>query len=148
MKKILKWLALSAIAIIVVSVIFGNNSSSNTNNSQQTAVDQTTSAEPPIETTANELLKAYKENEISANQKYKDKSIRISATIAAIQADIGDKPLLSLKANDSFSQPQAFLADSAIEKAASLKKGQKVVLLCTGNSEVAGIPMLKDCSIE
>ncbi|EGZ47756.1 OB-fold protein [Neisseria wadsworthii] len=108
-------------------------------------------AEPPIKTTANELLKAYKENEVGANKKFKGKTLHIAATIASIDADFSDNPFLTLKAGgdmDMFNRPQAHLAKTEHDKAANLKKGQKINLTCIGNSEVAGTPMLADCTIQ
>ena len=43
---------------------------------------------------------------------------------------------------------RARLAKGEIDKAANLKKGQKINLVCVGNSEIAGTPMLKDCFIQ
>lgn len=68
--------------------------------------------------------------------------------MASIEADFNDEPYLVLKAGgdmDMFNQPQARLAKGEIDKAANLKKGQKINLVCVGNSEIAGTPMLKDC---
>jgi|LULJ01.1.fsa_nt_gb hypothetical protein len=114
------------------------------------ATVENTPAEPPIETTADALLKAYKDNEISANNQFKGKNILVSASIESIQADFSDKPFLTLKAGDQFefNQPQAHFAESDEAKAGDLKKGQKVTLLCVGDSEMAGTPMLKDCVLQ
>lgn len=152
MKKILKWVAIAFVLLIILALIFGSDKQQETTTSP-TATETTgesAPAAPPVEVTANDLLKAYKDNEIAANNKFKDKSILVSATLKSIGADFSDKPLLTLQAGGEFefNEPQATLAESDETKAASLSKGQKIKLLCIGNSEVAGTPMLKDCVIQ
>lgn len=154
MKKIFKWVAIIFVILIVIAVIFGkdetaqsNNNATTENNSQNVSNE---AAEPPVDVTADQLLNAYKNNEVSANQQFKGKTLLVSATIDSIQAGFNDEPYISLKAGGEieFNQPQAHLADSELSKAATLSKGQKVKLLCVGNSEIAGSPMLADCVIQ
>lgn len=152
MKKIIKWVVIAIIILIVLAAIFGSDKKKDSNNSTESSQTTTepTQAVPPVEVSANDLLKAYKDNEIAANNKFKDKSVLVSGTLKSIGAGITDKPLLTLKAGGEFefNEPQATLAESDEAKAASLSKGQKIKLLCIGNSEVAGTPMLKDCVIQ
>lgn len=121
---------------------------SSSSNEQKVAASSP--AEMVISVTPNELLKAYKENEVAANQQYKDKKLKINATIDSISSGIGDEPFLTLKAGGQFelNKPMAKLADSDKSKAAKLKKNQKVVLVCKGDGEMAGTPMLEDCIIQ
>ena len=165
MKKFIKWFAIVFAAFILLGAIFGSGEgtkNTTTENNNTATSGQEASAEAPqpadqpaaeqaIKISANEVLKAYKENEVGANMKYKGKKLDIAATVSSIEAGFGDKPYLVLKAGgemDMFNQPQAHLAKSEFEKAADLKKGQKIELVCTGNSEVAGTPMLDDCIIQ
>ncbi|WP_151965015.1 OB-fold protein [Acinetobacter soli] len=150
MKKFLKWVIIIFIILIVIGVIFGKDEASKSDNSPTKNNDQTASVEPAIEVTADQLLNAYKNNEVAANQQFKGKKLLVSATIDSIQAGLGDEPYLSLRAGGEmeFNRPQAHLADSEQSKAATLNKGQKVKLLCVGNSEIAGSPMLADCVIQ
>lgn len=153
MKKFLKWVVIIFIVLIVIAVIFGKDEAGKSGNSTTQNNDQNTSSgavEPAIEVTADQLLNAYKNNEVAANQQFKGKKLLVSATIDSIQAGLGDEPYLSLRAGGEmeFNRPQAHLADSEQSKAAALNKGQKVKLLCIGNSEIAGSPMLADCVIQ
>lgn len=152
MKKLFKWILIIFVALVILGLFIGSDENNAQQNTQSTSAtsEVVEVTEPPIETTANELLKAYKENEISANQKFKDKVLLVKASIESIDADFNDKPVLKLKAGDQFefNQPLASLADAALEQASQLKKGQKIALRCIGASEVAGTPMLKDCTIE
>ncbi|MCT9265070.1 OB-fold putative lipoprotein [Acinetobacter baumannii] len=147
MKKILMWIGIIFIVLVVIGMFAGNK-----NNSQNSAssTESNTPAEPPIEVTASQLLNAYKNNEVAANQQFKDKTLLVSATVNSIEAGLTDEPYLTLKAGGEyeFNMPQAHLAKEEQNKAANLSKGQKVKLLCTGNSEIAGTPMLADCTIQ
>lgn len=147
MLKVLKWIGIVFVLLVIIGIFVGKDDKQQqaTSNSETAAP-----AEPPIEVTANELLNAYKNNEVAANQQFKGKNLLVSATVSSIDAGISDEPYLTLKAGSEyeFNQPQAHLADAEQNKAASLSKGQKIKLLCVGNSEIAGTPMLDNCSIQ
>ena len=153
LKKILMWVGIVFVVLVVIGIFAGgkespNATSAESNSSEQTA--QTVQEEAPIQVKASELLNAYKNNEIAANQQFKDKSLLVTAIVESIEADLMDEPYLVLKAGDQFefNKPQAHLAKSDANKAATLNKGQQIVLRCIGNSEIGGTPMLKDCVIQ
>ncbi|WP_434778145.1 OB-fold protein [Neisseria sp. Ec49-e6-T10] len=168
MKRFFKWAAIILVILIVIGIIFGDNKKggskidnsqtsvtspkvssaqedSMTHSSQEETLIQTD--EPVIEVTADELLKAYKTNEMAANKKYKSKQLSVSGRIDNIQADITDKAFVTLKAGGQFEiiTPQARFKDSEEDKILELKKGQKVKLLCVGGGEIMGAPMLEHC---
>lgn len=147
--KLFKWSGAIIVALIVLGVMI-DSERGKSNASKPTEVVVREEASPPVSVTADALLAAYKENEIAANQKYKDKRLLLSARIASIEADIGDDPYLVLSAGSEFefNRPHARMARSEAASAAALKKGQKITLLCIGASEIAGTPMLDDCSIQ
>lgn len=148
MKKAFQWIGILAAVLIVIGIISGKDEPT----ASESAVAATPAAppEPPQKVSASGLLKAYKDNEIAANEKYKGKRLIVSARIGSTEAGMGDEPYLVLNAGGEyeFSKPQAHLAEDQHGAAASLKKGQAVTLECIGNSEVAGTPMLKDCRVQ
>ena len=164
MKKVLLWIVGIFVALIVIGALFGgDNKDKKANDTTKPAAPQTSnaaSAAPAaapaptaataVSVTAAELTKAYKDNEIAANDKFKDKTLLVSGKLESIEAGITDKPELVLSTNIDYgmNNPRATLADSDVDKAKSLKKGQSIKMLCTGDSEVAGTPMLKDCKIQ
>ena len=77
--------------------------------------------------------------------KYKGKALLVSGTVDSISSDFMDKPVVQLSA-----KPFGFVQASDLPKdvAASLKKGQKVTLACTGNGEVIGFPALSGCTVQ
>ena len=159
MKKLLLWVVGIFVGLVVIGALFGgdNKGSAPANQSNAPAPAQSNGATPAptpapaaVSVTATELTKAYKDNEIAANDKFKGKQLMVSGKIESIEAGITDKPELVLAANVDYgmSNPRATLADSDLDKAKSLKKGQNIKMLCVGNSEVAGTPMLEDCKIQ
>lgn len=152
MKKVLFWIVGVFFGLIILGAIFGGDDNKSATNAQTASSISQQSAPKanPIAVTANELVKAYKDNEIAANDKFKGKDLLVSAKIDSIDASLGDKPVLILASGLDFgmSNPQADLAESDQAKAKDLKKGQQIKLLCKGNSEVAGTPMLDECVIQ
>jgi hypothetical protein len=105
-------------------------------------------SKPPIEVTAEQLFRAYQANEAAAQQAYGDSPLLVSGTIAGVDLDIGDNPIVKLRTSNEFMSAQAALADSAKPRAAQLSKGERITLRCESVSEVIGTPMLRDCVIE
>lgn len=152
MKKVLLWVLGIVIGLAVLGSIFGDKKDASapaqTADASGTA---TVEAKPAaVNVTASELVKAYKDNEVAANEKYKGKMLLVSGSIDSIDAGMGDEPVIMLKSSGDYgmNNPHAELADSDVKKAGTLKKGQAIKLLCKGNSEIAGSPMLADCVIQ
>ena len=156
LKKLIKWVLMFFGALVVLGIVVtacsGDKKSDTSPSNQPTAQEAPVPAEPEqLETvTADQILNAYKNNEVAANQALKDKKFIVTGTIDSISADFSDKPVIELKAGGEyeFNQPRASLAEGEENKAASLAKGQRISMVCIGNSEVAGTPMLKDCVIQ
>ncbi|WP_313251393.1 OB-fold protein [Stenotrophomonas indicatrix] len=98
-----------------------------------------------VEVTATTMFSDYQDNEIAADGKYKGKALLVSGTVDSISSDFMDKPVVQLSA-----KPFGFVQASDLPKdvAATLKKGQKVTLACTGNGEVIGFPALSGCTVQ
>lgn len=99
-----------------------------------------------IQATPGEILSAYKENEAAAQMKYGKQVVGITAVIDAIDLGLGDKPYLLLRTGNEFERMHGKLAESHQPRAATLKKGQKIVLLCDNVHELAGTPMADNCT--
>lgn len=112
----------------------------------------TAAATPPKKTeievvrvTASELYKAYDENELSADAKYKGKWLGISGTVDSVEKSFGNIHV-RLKAGQFIETVDCTMDDSEEATAATLKKGQSVVLACLGKGKLMG-PMTEDCKI-
>jgi len=106
-----------------------------------------TKPQPAYTLTAEELAAAYDANEVSAQQMYGNGPQTVTGTVQSINLDFRDKPFIVLKGINLFQGPQAKLSESSEGKAASLSKGEKIVLRCESISEVAGTPMLQNCDL-
>jgi hypothetical protein len=102
----------------------------------------------PFETTAREIAAAYSENTVAADNQYKDQRFTVTGVISDINTDFTGTPVVILVGGQNpFLEPQAELIESDKQKAAGLKKGQTITLLCTGKGDIAKTPMMDECSI-
>lgn len=155
-----KWWFWVIVALVILGAVGGNsnsnNSSANADNSVETKKEEVkveqkdeVKEEPKEEVivvSAEELAKAFEDNEISANKQYKDKMLEISGTISDIGEMLGST-YITLEAEEDFAitQTQCFFKDEEqIDKIAELSKGEKVTLIgkCEGKSLNVSV---KDC---
>lgn len=124
--------------------------------SQETVVTAETEVVPeaePVEevikVTADELLAAYKENELAGDKQFKGKTLIVTGVLDSIQSGFGDTPYLMLKAGDEyeFNMPQAHFDASETDSLVALKKGESIQIQCVSDGEMMGSPMLKDCKV-
>lgn len=95
-------------------------------------------------TSAQEAARKYAENEVAADKQLYGKNVLLSGTVAAINSGIGNSPYVVFAARTAF-RVQAHLVTTATDRAASLKKGQKLTLFCQGAGAIAGSPMFRRC---
>ncbi len=104
---------------------------------------------PTFETTARKIAAAYSENTVAADNKFKGQRFMVSGAISDINTDFTGSPVIILVGGvNPFLEPQAELIEPEMQKAASLKKGQQITLICTGKGDIAKTPMMSDCVIE
>lgn len=99
--------------------------------------------EPEIKITAAELVAEYKANEARADAKFKGKLIELSGTVEGVDSDLMDKPVVKLAGGEMFQS--VHLNDVAKDVAVNLNKGDAVTFICTGNGEIIGSPMMRQC---
>lgn len=146
MKSILKWVLEIFAGVIIIALLFGcapEEAQTQTSAGKEAAVSNDA---PPFETTASEIAKAYADNAVAADEKYKNKAFVVTGSVADIKTD--DHAVIILEDDaDSLMGPHFTLADSEKNKAAELKKGQKVKLQCFGNGEIAKVAHSEDCEL-
>lgn len=103
-----------------------------------------------IKISAEELGKQYENNEINADQLYKNKWLRVAGTIDEISKDpLTNKPYISLKTNEfGLKIIRCDLNDAEYPKAARLNKGNAVVLSGWNTGKTLLCIMLTNCTIE
>lgn len=97
--------------------------------------------------TAVELYRAYQANEARAQRDYGGKPLEVRGTVESISLGMGDVPFLELATDNQYMSAHVELTEEGQAASVNLSKGQEVLLLCEGVSEIAGRPMLKECEI-
>lgn len=106
--------------------------------------------EAPVEVTTKQLFADYESNEVSADNKYKGKTLMVTGIIKRIAKDpFDDKPYVELLAGDKYGINSVHASVANEAALAPLKKGNKLIMRCRGGgSSLATPPMLVDCTIE
>jgi ribosomal protein L40E len=113
-----------------------------------TTVETSPPPEKLLETTASELARAYNENTVSADEKFKGVKFKITGKVTEIKTDILGSPYLELNGGiNPYMNPQFKFDNEESAKLATLKKGSKVTLICTGQGDMVKIPMSDDCEL-
>lgn len=137
---------IALVAILIVIAVSGGPSTSGS--TDQAAKKAEAAAPPPREVTAIELFRAYEANEAAAKKQYGDQRLLVTGTVAGVDLNLTDQPVVLLKTPNEFMSARADLADSAKDHASDLKKGETVKLLCAGVQEMMGVPLLSDCEFQ
>lgn len=104
-------------------------------------------AMPGLKVTARELFRAYQDNEAAAQAQYGERILDVSGTVESVDLDLTDDPVVRLETDNQFMSAMVDLIDSEKPKAASLNKGQVIVVRCTEIREIVGSPSLRHCAI-
>ncbi len=94
------------------------------------SVDNSSAKEPDYVLTSGELIKEYKENAISADNKYKGKIVEVTGKIDSIDKDILNDEYISLSGDDGiFDYIQCYIAKSDISKISNYKVGDSITIV-------------------
>lgn len=102
--------------------------------------------EAPVEVSAKQLYADYDANEVSADDKYKGKVLRVTGVIETIGKDILGAPFVEFTTHYG-PGVQCMFDDSDKPKLATLKKGEKLVVLGTGDGKLGNV-ILRRCVVE
>jgi hypothetical protein len=135
------------VALIGFAAAGGNSSSSSQHQAPPPAIPPEAET-PPTDVTARALWEAYDANEVSADDKFKGKKLLVAGTINSIDKDFTDHIVVRLAGGKNhYTSVDAFIRDADKEKAAELRKGQDISLLCIGDGKTLRSPILKPCMI-
>lgn len=92
----------------------------------------------PVKVTAEQLFQDFKANTVAAEEKYKEKPLLVSGTVADIGKDMLDDPYVTFKVGGKYeiSNVQAFFTDEEESKLGSLRKGQKLTIRAEFKGEI------------
>ena len=141
--------------MIVIYVVLGlsflgslgskGSSSSVSQGTQQTAPAPT----PAISVTAFKMASDYKDNQVAADAKYKDKLVEISGTVDTIGKDALDTPFIAFQTEsqyDIINRIQCMFGKNDIAALSNVVKGQKITLRGTDAGMLGNI-IVNDCQI-
>ena len=143
MQKVFNWFTLLFVLLLILGLIFWENKEY-----ISSKIKAANSA--AIETTAEEVLQAYKTNKIAINNQFKDKNTLVTGKIESIETDLLNEPVIVFKTTNKyeFLKTRASLIKNEQDKAAKLTKGQRITLLCSEIKNIAGMPTMRDCLIK
>jgi tRNA(Ile2) C34 agmatinyltransferase TiaS len=134
------------LTFIIASVLLSSCGDSNPSDVANSTKDAVKQEAPAIVISAPVLAKAYDDNEVSADNTYKGKKVKISGTIEDIGKDIVDAPYITLSSGEEFSAVtvQCMIDDHA--SVAALKKGQRVTVIGKVSGKMMNV-LVEDCTI-
>jgi hypothetical protein len=101
----------------------------------------------PVQITAAQLLREYQDNSASADAKHRGTLLLVGGSIGWVDRDFVDEIVLHLRTGDNIDSIMATVNDADTKKAARLKNGEGVVLLCRGKTRM-GSAALEDCRLQ
>ncbi len=106
---------------------------------------QTTDVLPMISVSASQLVKAYDENEVRAQQDYGNHILDVTGVVGSITLDITNDPTINFDVGGTLTGVSVDFAEGQSQFVAELKKGQTITVRCNEISEVQGSPVLRQC---
>lgn len=94
------------------------------------------------------LWKAYDANEVAADNAYKGKKLKVTGKVQSIDKDFMGTVVLRLQSPNEFMATAASIEEEDAGKAATLRKGQQVAVICEGAGLLVGSPQLNECRIQ
>ena len=105
-------------------------------------------ARGPVEITADDLFKAYRDNESAAEKRFEGREMTVTGEFLRIVPDGYNSLDLRLKTSDPDQQVGVDVAGIAIDDAKKLIPGQTVTVSCQGMGSGADILWVRDCAIQ
>jgi hypothetical protein len=96
---------------------------------------------------AADLWDAYSANEVAADDRYKNRRLRIKGIVQSIDKNFRNSIVLMLASNNDFLPTHAQLVDSEAAAASAMTKGQSVSLVCTCKGRFLGTATLDGCKV-
>jgi hypothetical protein len=99
-----------------------------------------------VTATPEEVAKAYNENQLAADQKYKGKVVQMAGTVSNIATNFSDQPVVNLASGMFGADVACHLVPGDLAKAAELRKEQKITVKGVGEGMLFG-PSFDPCTI-
>lgn len=119
--------------IVVISAISSDDTGTDVTNSTTEKVE-TTTKDPIVYVTVDEMIKDFKANEVAAEKKYKDQLVAVKGTIYSINVDMFGATCIMLDGHNGIQVVQCYMKDSEEDRVAELNVGDKITLVGEYNS--------------
>ena len=93
------------------------------------------------------LWQDYDANEVAADNRYKGKTLRVTGRVLSVERDANGAAVLDMVSGNPIFRTMATLQLAETQRAASLTRGNTVVVQCTGGGRVMRMPQLEDCEL-
>jgi hypothetical protein len=105
-----------------------------------TKTESAKDAKADLTVDAKDIIKDYKENEVAADEKYKNKIVQVSGVVNEIKKDFMDEIYVSVNTGKEleFEDVWVYFDGDATKKAKALKKGDKI----TVKGKVTGLMLM------
>lgn len=110
------------------------------------AVPPLRATKPVFEITASRLYDMYETNEVAADDLMRGKIVHVGGRVQSIDKDFMDHVVIHLETSNEFSSAMMRLADQEKPTAATLRKGESVVISCNRIARVLNSPSGSDCT--
>lgn len=134
--------------VIIILGIAGSQMGSSAKSEVTESSSNTEVQTPTVKVTALQMVSDYKANEVSADAKYKGKTVEISGTVSTIGKDIMDTPYISLKTSeyDIINQVQCMFGKGDEAELANVSKGDSISLKGEVSGKLGNI-IIRGCQI-
>lgn len=149
MKKVIKFILIGFVGLVILGFILDKpNNDAKTGTQTDTKVEENNDQPvEAIEVNTSSFIKEFDENQLAAEEKYKDKIIRFSGYIRNISEDIMGSPFLSINpTSDEYyygTNIQCMFKEKS--ELTSLKNGQSITLEGKVDNQSIGIIVIKNC---
>lgn len=117
--------------------------------SSQASVEAAAPADTALQVDIRQILSDYEGNEVAADNRYKGNQVQVTGIVGDIKKDVMDNLYVTLGTGKEFEIPliQAYFDDSMNSQLGSLRKGQKLTVVCTIKGLMMNV-LGEDCVIK
>ena len=129
-KWYLRWWMIVIYVLVAFSAV-GTLTGSKNSGTSATAAQQTAPEPAAIVVTSDKLASDYKDNQVAADAKYKDKIVEVTGTVDSIGKDVTDSSYVTFEGESHYSvinKIQAYFSKANESSLIDVKKGQKLTL--------------------
>ena len=135
--------AVVGVIMIIFVVIYAIYAFNEANQNTQTIMNST-----PIQVTAGQLINDYANNQVAADDKYKNQNLEISGVVQSVNTGLINDPYVVIAPNtQTFNAIECSFNSDQEQSFAALNAGQSVTMEGIGNGYMISSVMVNNCSL-